>query len=186
MPDDPLAPDPRQLPEGIVTGRTSLMDYGFVPSGLILAKDIPQAEHDALILNSDVFSFPDNLDQPVTNQSGIDDFFEAINLPTDWMTPATTYREFMRQTAGMFQFNQRYGGIAAAETGQLHSIFDNANLNTRLRQMTDDEERWFRETATSFGFPGENINDSSRLRQLVKSAGDFWAGQPFFMGGVEF
>jgi len=172
-------------PPGIPTGGYALMDYGFTPYALVLAKNITQTDHDALILNSDVFAFPDNLDQPVTDP-GIDPFFEAINIPTDWLTPATTYRELLRQTAGMFQFNQRYSGIAAQQTGEPHSIFDTATLDTRLRQMTDQEQLWFLATADSFGYDSSQINDNNQLRLLVKQAGDYWIDQIFTMGGFEF
>lgn len=171
-------------PDGI-SSRWSMMDYGFMPNALVLAHDISQADHDALILNSDVYSFQDNLDQAVTDPT-IDVFFEAINIPTDWLTPATTYLELLRQAAGMFQFNQRYGGIAAAETNELHSIFDNADLSTRLRQMTAQEQAWFLAAVDSFGFDSSLVNDNNTLRQLVKFAGDIWENTPFIMGGVTF
>jgi len=170
-------------PTGIVCS-WSMMDYGFAPSALLVAKDIAQEDHDELVLNADVFTFPDNLDGPV--DQAIQDFFEGINLPTDWLTPATTWLELLRQVAGMFQFNQRYGGIAAAETGELHSIFDNADLSTRLRQLTEDEQRWFLATVESFGFDPGVVDDNAMLRLLVRQAGDFWAGQPFYLGGMEF
>lgn len=163
----------------------SMMDYGFTTSALLLAKDITQVDHDALVLNTDVFAFPDNLDGPVDDPT-VDTFFEDIHLPTDWLTPATTWRELLRQTAGMFQFNQRYGGIAANETGELHSIFDAATLDTRLNQMTAQEQGWFLATVESFGYDPELVSLNARLRQLVKSAGDFWAGQSFYLGGWEF
>ena len=158
----------------------SMMDYGFVPSALVLAHDIIQVDHDAMVLNSDVFAFPENLDGPV-NDPGIDAFFEDINIPTDWLTPATTYRELLRQTSGMFQFNQRYSGISNGG-----SIFDNANLDIRLRQMTAQEQTWFLETVESFGFDSALVNTNSKLRQLVKQAGSYWEGQTFVMGGYEF
>lgn len=178
--DWPFDPDPPGI-----DSRVALMDYGFMPYALVLAKNITQVDHDALILNADVFDFPDNLDGPV-NDPDVDTFFEGINLPTDWLTPATSWRELLRQTAGMFQFNQRYGGIAAHETGELHSIFDNADLSTRLRQMTVQEQSWFLATVDSFGFDSSQINDNNRLRLLVKQAGSYWEGQPFRMGGFEF
>ena len=171
-------------PPGI-DSRVALMDYGFTPYALILAKNITQVDHDALILNADVFAFPDDLDGPV-NDPGVDTFFEGINLPTDWLTPATSWRELLRQTAGMFQFNQRYGGIAAHETGELHSMFDNADLGTRLRQMTAQEQSWFMATVDSFGYDSSQINHNSQLRLLVKQAGSYWEGQSFKMGGFEF
>lgn len=163
----------------------SMMDYGFVPYALLVAKDITQADHDDLILNSDVFAFPDNLDLPVTDPN-IDDFFEGINIPTDWLTPATTYRELMRQTAGMFQFNQRYAGIYSTTYGGVHSIFDNATLSTRLRQMTDQEQEIFLATVDSFGYDSSQVNDNNQLRLLGKQAGNYWVDQTFLLGGVEF
>ena len=171
-------------PPGI-DSRYALMDYGFTPYALVLGKNITQVDHDVLILTADVFAFPDDLDGPV-NDPGVDTFFEGINLPTDWLTPATSWRELLRQTAGMFQFNQRYGGIAAHETGELHSMFDNADLGTRLRQMTAQEQSWFMATVDSFGYDSSQINDNSQLRLLVKQAGSYWEGQSFKMGGFEF
>jgi len=172
-----------------ITANFSVMDYGFVPSGLLYSNNITQLEHDGLILNADVYAFPDNLDQPVADPT-IDVFFEAIHIPTNWLTPSTTYRELLRQVAGMFLFSQRYSGIAAAHTNQPHSLFDNATLDTRLRQMTTQEQAWFQETvdwfANHFNIAIPPLNDNNRLRQMVRQAGDFWAGQPFFMGGAEF
>ena len=175
-------PDPPAL---VQSGTWSMMDYGFVSSALLLAKDITQADHDALVLNADVYAFPDNLDQPVSDPN-IDAFFEAIYLPTDWLTPSTTYRELLRQVAGMMQFNQRYGGIYAERYGGWHSIFDTATLQTRLNQMTAQEREVFLATVASFGYNPALVPTNARLRQLVKSAGNYWVDQPFYMGGVEF
>lgn len=162
----------------------AMMDYGFTNVALLLAKDITPADHASLIANADVFLFPDNLDAPVDQD--IQTFFEDLHLPTDWLTPATTWRELLRQVAGMFQFNQRYAGIAAAETGELHSLFDTATLTTRLRDMTSQEQAWFLATVASFGYDPALVPDNARLRQLVKAAGDYWAGQSFYLGGWEF
>ncbi len=101
--------DPRP---GLNIGPYFMSDYGFVDAALIVAHNISQAGHDALVLNADVFAFPDDLDTKVTDP-GIDQFFESLHIPTDWLTPATDYRELLRQTFGMFQFNQRYARMAA-------------------------------------------------------------------------
>jgi hypothetical protein len=170
-------------PDGIVTPWAA-MDYGFAPTALLVAKDISQEDHDWLVAQPDVFAFPVDLTEPVSQT--VQPFFEGVNLPTDWMTPATTYQELMRQTAGMFQFNQRYMGIAASLTGELHSIFDNATLDTRLRQLTEDEQLWFLLTVESFGFNPALINDNAQLRLLVKQAADYWADQTFYLGGIAF
>jgi hypothetical protein len=172
-------------PPALVLSRWSMMDYGFVPSCLLLAQDISEADHTALTANVDVFDFPDNLDGSV-NDPGVDTFFEAIDLPTDWLTPSTTWRELLRQVAGMMQFNQRYGGIYAERYGGWHSIFDIATLNTRLRQMTAQEQEIFMLTVASFGINPDLVSTNSQLRLLVKFAANVWQGQAFFLGGVEF
>ena len=171
-------------PPALVDCLHSMMDYGFTDFGLILAKDITQINHDALVLNADVFSFPENLDLQVSQD--IQPFFEAIHLPTDWVTPATTYLELLRQTAGMFQFNQRYGGIAANDTGEIHSIFDTAALETRLRKMTIQEQACFLATVDSFGYDSALVSTNAKLRLLVKQAGSYWDTRPFYLGGLKF
>ena len=163
-----------------------MMDYGFMPYALLLAKDIIQADHDALIVNADVYVFPDDLGAGVSDQQTIDDFFEDINIPTDWMTPSTTYLELLRNVAGMFQFNQRYAGIYADRYGGTHSIFDAADLSTRLRQMTDEEQEIFLATAESFGIDPEIISTNSQLRLLVRQGATIWQNTPFYLGGFEF
>jgi len=160
--------------------RWSMMPYGFFSYALVLAHDITQTDHVALILHTDVYNFPDDLDTAVSDPN-IDVFFEGINIPTDWLTPSTTYRELLRQLAGMFQFNQRYRGISEG-----HDLFETATLDTRLRNLSSQEKIWFDATVVSFGYDPNLINDNSFLRQLIKQAGNFWSGQPFTMGGVVF
>jgi len=174
--------DNQTSPPALDIGPWGLMDYGFVDSALVVAKNISIANHTSLIGNADVFVFPDNLDVPVTDPN-VDTFFEAIHIPTNWLTPSTDYRELLRQTAGMFLFNQRYLGISGGG-----SIFDNGRtLEDRMRDMSIQEEQWMRDTANSFvAGVGDVMNRNQRLRSLVKSAGDFWIGQPFFVAGVEF
>jgi len=166
-------------PETSIYCSRKIMDYGPAPSMLVLALDITQEQHDSLVLHTDVFAFPDALDGPVDQDIQV--FFEGIHLPTDWLTPSTTWLELLRQVAGMLQFNQRYGEISEG-----HSIFETATLDTRLRQMTAEEQAWFMATVDSFGFDSSLVSTNSRLRQLVKTAGSYWDGEPFFMGGVEF
>lgn len=162
----------------------AMMDYGFTDNALLVAKDITQEDHDALILNADVFLFPDDLDGPVDQD--IQEFFEAVHLPTDWLTPSTSWRELLRQVAGMMKFNQRYAVIAAEATGGFHSIFDSVGLDDRLRQMTVEEQAWFLATVAWYGYPPELVDVNAKLRQLVKFAGTFWDGQPFSLGGMVF
>ena len=165
----------------------SMMDYGFAPFGLVIIKDISQQDHDTLVANSDVYEWPelDNLDDAIAPADNLDEFFEAIGIPTDWLQPGNTYLEFLRQSAAMFQFNQKYGGIAAHESGEFHSLIDDAGgLDARYLTWSQQTQDWFDATLVWFGYPAVSGNPS--LRQLMKQAGDLWGTKPFYLGGHEF
>ena len=133
-----------------------------------------------------MYAFPDNLDVAITDRATIDTFFESINLPTNWLTPSTTYRELLRYTAGMFQFNQRYAGIAAAEIGETRSVFDGGRtLESNWNNLSAQEKAWFNAAIKSFVPSAPDVTGNPKLRTLAKQAGDLWGAAPFIFGGVE-
>lgn len=159
----------------------SLMDYGFINVGLLVAHDITPTDHAALILHADVYAFPDNLDQPISDKATIDTFFEAVNIPTDWTTPSTTYRQLLRQMAGLFQFNQRYSGLSGGQ-----SVFGNGiTLDSNYNTMSAQQQTWFVQTLQSFGWQS-GVQGNPKLRALAKQAGDLWGNKSFIMGGFTF
>lgn len=171
---------------GGIDCRWSFMRYGFTTFGLLLALDITQVDHDALVLNPDVYAYPEVLDQSIAPGDNLDSFFEGVGVPTDWLTPSTTYLEFLRIMAAMFQFNQRYGGRAAEQTGEYHSLIDDAGgLNTRYNNWSQQTRDWFVATLADFGYD-QAIPGNPTLRQLLKRVGDAWGARQFRMGGVMF
>lgn len=163
-----------------------MMDYGFINSALLVAIDITQLDHDALVLQSDVYAFPDNLDAPIADPN-IDAFFEGLNIPSDWLTPSTTYRELLRYTAGMFQFNQAYGGIASADGFPNRSVFDNGRtLESNWNTLSQQEKSWFNAAIQRLQPGAPTVNGNPKLRSLAKQAGDLWGARSFFIGGYEF
>jgi hypothetical protein len=173
--------------EGLEGYRWSMMDYGFADFGLVLIMDISQVDHVALVLNADVYEWPalDALDVSIDPQDNLDVFFENIGIPTDWLNPANTYLEFLRQTAAMFQFNQSYAGIAAQQSGTTHDLLvDSGGLNVRYNSWDQNIQDWFDATLVKLNYPPIQGNPS--LRQLMKSAGNLWGNKPFVIGGFEF
>jgi len=159
----------------------SLMDYGFMPSGLIFCPDVIASDHTFLAAQSDVYDFPEVLNVTISDRTAMDAFFEAISIPTDWLTAGSTYLEFLRKMAGMFQFNQRYNGISGG-----HSIFENGRtLESNWNSLSAQEQSWFLQTSVSFGGPA-SIPGNPKLRSLTKQAGDLWGETPFLLGGVTF
>jgi hypothetical protein len=165
----------------------AMMDYGFAPFMLVLIKGISQEDHDDLILNSDVYSYPPiaELDQSIDPQDDLDTFFESIGIPTDWLNPANTYLEFLRQMSAMFQFNQRYEGIVYALVGEHHDVIqDVGGLDVRYNSWDPQVQTWFGLTLTDLGYP--QVSGNPQLRHLMKTAGDYWGNTPFKLGGYTF
>lgn len=159
----------------------SAMDYGLHPYILILAKDITVADDAFLALQPDVYSFPLNLDLAITPTDNLKSFFEVIKVPTDWLTAATTYRQFLRMMAALFQFAQRYHGISGQAL-----LSGSITLESRYNDLTAQQKTWFNQTITSFGYDPTLVSGNKKFRLMLKSIADFWGAQPFILGGVEF
>lgn len=164
---------------GSISARWGSADYGFIPTMLLVAFDMDQADNDSLCANLDVYCFPDNIDQAVTD-AGIDAFFEGLNIPTDWLTPSTTYRELIRSTMGMFQYNQRY----SAECG--HSLLGDGGytLDVKYNAMSVADRDCFDAVSASFGLP--SVVGNPNLRTLIKRVDSYWQAQTFYLGGFGF
>jgi hypothetical protein len=170
-------------PETAISTPTACIYYGYHPWVLVLAKDISQADHDTLIGYPDVFAFPalDQLNQTIDPGDNIDGFFEGIDLPTDWMTPSTTYIELLRRTISIFLFCQRYHGIS-----QGHDLFENVDLEDKYSTLTVEEQGWFDATIESYGYDPALILPQMKFRQMLKMASDWMGARTFYIGGIEF
>jgi len=162
---------------------TACIYYGYHPYVLVLALDITQTDHDALLTYPDVFVFPplDQLDETIAPGDNLDEFFEAIDLPTDWMTSSTTYREFIKRTICIFLFCQRYRGIS-----QGHDLFENVDLDDKYNDLTIEEQGWFDETVISYGYDPALILPQMKFRQMLKMASDWMDARTVYIGGIAF
>ncbi len=159
----------------------AMMDYGFLPYALLYAIDIQPIDDTFISSQADVYAWPLDLSPSISDRSRIDTFFEGIGVPTDWLTASNTYLQFLRQMAGLFQFNQRYGTISGGQ-----SLLGNGiTLETRWGSLTDQQQDWFNQTVTSFGYT-YTVSGNPKLRTLAKQAGDLWGSQPFYLGGIQF
>ena len=169
-------------PSGIATA-WGMMDFGALSSAIVLCPDISISDDATLTTgHADVFAFPENIAPAISGADRLvmDGFFEPLNIPTDWLTGSSTYLQFLRTMAGLFQFAQRY-----ASTSNGASIFDNGrNLSSRLNGFSAQERTWFDSTVASFGYPAPSGNPT--LRQLAKQIGDLWGAAPFTLAGITF
>ena len=166
------------VPQPCISVSHGQADYGSLNIFLVAVDGISQADHDALVGHSDVYAFPDNIDTAITDPN-IDAFFESWNIPTDWLTPSSTYRDLMRSTMGMFQFNQRF----TADCG--HSLFDETvTLDTKWNSLSTADKNCFNSVSASYGLP--SIQGNPSLRTVVKRADDALQGQTYYLAGIGF
>lgn len=163
---------------GTITTPWSMMDYGLLPTGLVWARELSPADEALLAAAPDVYQWPDNLDQPITDTT-LAAFFEGLNIPANWLQPSTTYRELLRMMAGIFQFAQRFQALS----GGLALFGDGVTLDTNYRQ-TGIREAWIDATLASFEY--SPVQGNPQLRSVVKRIGDTWAQITFELGGFRF
>lgn len=159
----------------------SLKAYGRVDVGL-LAADITQTDHDALILNVDVFSFPENIELNMTpaDRSALQSYLEGmpIPIPGDWLSPSDTYRTAIKTIAGMMMFMQRLTHImdSAPETWGV-------TLNTQYKDFPPELQAGILQTINELGWDDSVIKDNWTVRVLWKNMADQWGDTPIIFGG---
>ena len=147
----------------------------------VLAADILQADHDALILNADVYSFPANMDVTMTlsNRQAMNTYLEAHAIPGDWLSPGDTFLYACRIVTAMFLYLQR----TLAILGYPVDPFAGLTLNTRYGQLTTEYQNAMSQAAADLGYTwGVAAND--QIRKIWKMMADQWGSQPIYFGFV--
>lgn len=157
--------------------RWNLLDFGSQPTALLLAHNINPAQHYALSDMIDVYAFPATIDQRVTDRAAITPFFEGLHLPTDWLRPATTYRELIRKTAGACLLNQAYTFISGGA-----SLFDTVTLDDPSGKLSAKQRAWLSYALSQLQLDAPRGNQ--KIRQVIRRAAEHWEKQPILMGGV--
>lgn len=162
--------------------RWSAMDYGLMPVMLLLAHDISVENHTALAANGDVISVPENIDQSISagaiNQ--VKGALDTLNIPSDWVTTAYTYRQILRMVAGLFQFAQRLHGLFGERV-----LASGVTLESTIASLPAPVVLKLRAAAQSFGWDTSAIVGDWKLRRVLKYLADQWGEQVFYLGGYE-
>lgn len=176
-----------KLRDGSYTGtidnsRVATMRYGLVPAALVLVFGIDQANHDALVANSDVIAVPENLDNNVAGAAipTIENLFNVLMIPSGWVTTSYTYREVLRRVAGLFQFSQRYQGVFHEPMLTAQSQW-NLIINTLSGLAI---AKWM-VVAMSFGYDVSGIQGTWTVKQALWYLSDQWGANPILLGGIE-
>ena len=171
-----LDPDPPGL--AVTWG---MMDYGLIDAALLVA-EVTQEQHDTLLLNSDVTSPPENIDQNITSGAipGVQAALETLRIPADWVTTAFTYRQILRMVAGLFQFAQRHHAL---HNEQL--IDSQAQLDLRWNQIPIARRNRILATADSLVYDYSAVQNTWLIRRILKHLSDQWGVTVFHIGGFD-
>jgi hypothetical protein len=158
----------------------SMVDYGSIDM-CVQAADITQADHDALILNADVYAFPENLDpvMTLTERSTLNTYIEAHGIPGDWLKSGDTFRSVLRTITAMMLYLQR----ALAILGYPTDPFSGYSLNTRYNQLPTNYQNALSQAANSLGYAWD-VAANDQVRKIWKMMADQWGSQPILFGIV--
>lgn len=161
----------------------SMKYYGRVDQA-VLAADIDQVDHDALILNSDVFAFPENLENNMipADRLALRNYLEGmlIPIPGDWLSPSDTYRTALKTVTGMFMFMQRLTSSAVMDSSP--ETWGVA-LNTQYKDFSPELQAGILQVVSEFGWDDSVIKDNWTVRVLWKNMADQWGSTPIIFGG---
>jgi len=158
------------------------MDFGFEPVMLVGAT-VDGATDATLTANADVVALPVNLDVNLTaaEVTAVQAKLEAVNIPAGWVTTSLTWRQLVRTIVAMFQFAQRYNGVA----GNVRLFPTGVTLSTRWNQLSPTVQTNLTTTATSLGYSTTGLSGTTTLRTVLKNMADQWGSRPIFIGGLE-
>lgn len=146
------------------TIRWRAMHYGLEPVSL-LAADLTGGQHTALVANSDVVSIPTNIDATISAGAltAVQTNLAALNIPSEWVTTAHTYRDVLRLVGKVFQVAQRLRGRFG------HRLFESGiTLTTTLSQLTQNQRDHLVAAADSFGIDTSQATGATTIRTCLR------------------
>jgi hypothetical protein len=156
----------------------AMKDYGSINMAVICA-DIADADHNALVLNADVYSFPVNLDQTMTQaqRSTLNTYIEAHGIPGDWLGPGDTFRSVLRVITAMFLYMQRVLTLI----GYPADPFTGLTLNTRYSDIPNPLHDALQQGAVSLEYTW-TVGNNDQIRKIWKMMADQWGVRPILFG----
>jgi hypothetical protein len=158
----------------------SCKDYGSIDMGT-LAADISQADHNSLIINTDVYSFPENLDVTMAQaeRSAMNTYLEAHALPGDWISSSETFYSAARTITGMMLYNQRVCAIL----GYPENPYIGITLNTQYRNIPNPLHDALSQAAVDLGYTW-TVANNDQARKVFKLMANQWGSNPIEFGFV--
>lgn len=175
----------RWNPAGLEVIKKGYQYYGGMGNSIVaVGAEVTQPQHDYLILQPDVFSFPINLDVSLipSDISSLSSYLETSYVPADWITPADTWKTAIRTILAMFQLIGRYIAITAIPPWNDPSISFNAQFRNLPQYVRDGINQSF----DDLNFDKSVIRSNWNLRIILKNAADQWGNREIRIGPFVF
>jgi hypothetical protein len=151
--------------------RWQWIDYGVRPVGFLCA-DVSTAQHNSVISDAEIRTFPANLDNTLGgNRQTVEDALEGFNLPGAWVTTGMTYRTVLRVVVGTILIAQRFAGISRNEGQDPDITPAGVTLNTAYSDMPTGYRTRLLEAIDSLGYDYSTLGASDSLRDLMRVVG---------------
>jgi hypothetical protein len=167
--------------EGLEDVAWSLMDYGLVDWGIVLA-DVDATQRNLLNAQPDVILVPADLDAKLTAQevAFMAPRLEARGVPADWLSERLTVRRALRAILGLFQFMQVVTRIKG--DGAHNPFADGVDLEMLLGDIPPGWRAAFKTAAEEMGFKLPPFWRDYRIREFLYEMGREWVERPVMLG----
>lgn len=172
---------PASIPDSV----WSQIPYGYGAVCLLAVTDILPASATFLAAQADVYEFDlGNLDAQLgPDRDTLIALLEGFNLPTNWTTPSTSYRELLRYLGGIYDFNRRWWVKHIRATGLQGDLFDFVGMDDKWNSLLQSGKDAFEAVLADAGFP-QGVSGNPTMRSLVRQGGSYFEQQELRLGGL--
>jgi hypothetical protein len=147
----------------------------------LVAGDFPDAIHDAIVADPDVYALPLDLDVEIGgNLALVQSVLEGYKIPADWIQETHTYRRVLKLMAAAFRFMRR---VAKILNITLPVIADAVTLDTQFQDLPVTARQAMLQAAEELNLDSSGLTPASPLRQILKAVADQMP--PVVLNGIE-
>ncbi len=159
-----------------------MIDFGLEPTCIFVA-EVTAPEHTTISGQTDVYSFPDDIDVQLgaQNANTLKNYLETRNIPANWAGNTDTYRSVVHVVGGMFQFMQRLNAFSP-----IPLFGSGITMETRFNQLSPTMQTALIAAANSMGYDTTSISGGLTLRLALKQLADSWTGGTIDVMGYSF
>lgn len=181
-PDDPNTGcwEMRTFIQDMVGLKPSIRGYG-AEGVCLVAVDVSSLDHGIISGNSDVLSFPENLDAnpgSAARNTAVT-ALEARGIPAGWVQAGMSWRQILRSVAKIVRVTKEMDG-AANLIGRLLS--NGRTLSTQLQDLPQGIRQRMIAYAQRNGWDTSGLSNTSTIRQILKFLADQVPGNPVLRG----